>query len=243
MSLLLRIGSLSLASVVLMAAPLLAQDPSKDKAGDKTTQDTKPAATRPASAAVQQKLSIPVTGLTAENAEKVQTTLSGLSYNVWICPECKMTGEAKGQCPMCKKDMTSQAQKSLGNVKADATAGTVTANLNAGTQIKLSELERALGSSSVKLNPAKLTLGGQTHFIVQGPGAAADAKKFEEALKTSKLFEAMEIKHDADSRDYVVIARVGSAAPTHASVSQAIEKSGEGFKLVDVVWVAPKQMS
>lgn len=234
MSLKSRFGILTLASALSMATPLLA------------TQDTgkaKPAATRPATAAVQLKLSIPLTGLSAENAEKVHAALGELAYTAWSCPDCKMTQDLKGQCTHCKKELTALALKCLAEIKADAAGGLVTANLNMGTQVKLSDIEHALAGASVKLDAAKLTLSGTTQLLVQGPGSADAAKKFEQSLKTAKLFETMEIKHAVDSRDYVISARIGTTATTQAALVSAIAHAGEGFKLVDVVWIAPKQVS
>jgi len=234
----LRIGTLCMASAMFFTAPLLA---AQDKGTPKPAQEAK---ATPASAPAQAKVSLPVTGLTAENAEKVQTALAGVSHTAWTCPGCKATSDAKGQCAPCKTDLVSETHKCLGNVKADAAGGTISAVLNPGAQLKLSEVERALGSASVKLDGAKLSLVGNTQLLVQGPGSAADAKKFEEGLKASKLFESVEITHKADSRDYVVSARAMANAPTQAAIASAITKAGgEGFKLVDVVWMGPKTVS
>lgn len=230
-----------MASAMFFTAPLLA---AQDKGTPKPTQERETAKATPASAAVPAKVNLPVTGLTAENAEKVQTALAGVSHTAWTCPGCKATQDAKGQCASCKTDLVSETHKCLGNIKADAAGGTISAVLNPGAQLKLSEVERALGASSVKLDGAKLTLVGNTQILVQGPGTAADAKKFEEGLKSSKLFESMEIVHKADSRDYVVTARSAANPPTHAALASAITKAGgEGFKLVDVVWIGPKTVS
>lgn len=234
-----------MASAMFITAPLFAQD----KGTDKPAPTQKPVAERdtgkptPASATAQ-KFSVPVTGLTAENAEKIQTSLAALSHTAWACPDCKMSQETKGKCTSCNVDLVSGSHKCLSNVKVDAAGGMVNATLNPGAMLKLSELERALGGASVKLDPAKLTLSGNTQLHIQGPGSAADAKKFEEGMKTAKIFESMEIKHEGDSRDYVITTQASANAPTKAAVASAITRAGgEGFKLVDVVWVGPKQMS
>lgn len=230
-----------MASAMLFTAPLLA---AQEKGATKPAQERETAKATPASAAVQSKFSLPVTGLTADNAEKVQTALAAVSHTAWTCPDCKMSQEAKGQCTQCKVDLVSQTHKCLGSVKADAAGGTISAVLNPGAQLKLSEVERALGSASVKLDAAKLTVIGNTQLLVQGPGTAEAAKKFEEGMKSAKLFESMEIEHKADSRDYVVSTRAGASAPTHAALASAITRAGgEGFKLVDVIWVGPKSVS
>jgi hypothetical protein len=226
---------------MLFIAPLLA---AQDKDTAKPAQERATAKATPAAAPVQSKFSLPVTGLTADNAKKVQTALEAVSHTAWTCPDCKMSQETKGQCTQCKVDLVSQAHKCLGNVKADAAGGTISAVLNPGAQVKLSEVERALGSASVKLDGAKLTMVGSTQLLVQGPGTAEAAKKFEEGMKSAKLFESMEIEHKADSRDYVITTRAGANAPTHATLTSAIARAGgEGFKLVDIVWVGPKSVS
>lgn len=231
-----QLATLCMASAVLLSAPLLA-------AQDKRATD-KPAKAVPAAAAAQQKVSLPVTGLTADNAEKVQTALAALAHTAWTCPGCKATQDARGQCAACKVDLVSESHKSLGSVKADAAGGTISAVLNPGTRLKLSEVERALGGASVKLEGAKLTVIGNTQLLVQGPGTAEAAQKFEQGLKSARLFESVEIEHEADSRDYVVTTRAGADAPTHAALVSAIARAGgEGFKLVDVIWVGPKSVS
>jgi hypothetical protein len=241
----LRIGSFLTASALLCAAPLLAaQDKGTEKPKDAPAAQAEKKPVAASAPAAQQKVSIPVTGLTAENAEKVQTSLSAISHTAWTCPACKMVADEAGQCPQCKKDLASEPHKCLANVKADAAGSTITAMLNPGAMVKLSDVERALGSASVKLDPAKLTLTGHTKLIVQGPGDAASAKKFEEGLKSAKLFESAEIKHDADSREYVISAQAGANAPTKDAAAAAVTRAGgENFKLVDVVWIGPKRVS
>jgi len=230
-----------MASVMFVTAPLLA---AQDKGTTKPAQEREAVKATPASAAVQAKVSLPVTGLTADNAEKVHSALAAVSHTAWTCPDCKMSQDAKGQCAHCKVDLVSETHKCLSDVKADAAAGTISAVLNPGAQLKLSEVERALGSASVKLDGAKLAVGGQTQLLVQGPGTPEAAKKFEEGLKTAKLFESMEIEHKPDTRDYVITTRAGANAPTHAALASAITRAGgEGFKLVDVIWLGPKSMS
>jgi len=242
----LRIATYFATSALLCVAPLLAaQDKGTDKPKDAPAAQGEKGTPKPASApAAQQKVSLPVTGLTAENAEKVQTSLAAISHTAWTCPACKMVADEAGQCPQCKKDLASAPHKCLANVKADAAGGTITAMLNPGAMVKLSEVERALGGASVKLDADKLTLGGHTKLIVQGPGDAASAKKLEEGLKAAKLFESVAIEHDADSREYVIVTQAGAEAPTKAAAASAVARAGgESFKLVDVVWIGPKRVS
>ncbi|HVS17939.1 MAG TPA: hypothetical protein VMT18_05005 [Planctomycetota bacterium] len=238
------IGTYFTTSALFLVAPLFAaQERGTDKPVDKPAVQAE-RKTTPASAAAQQKVSLPVTGLTAENAEKVQTSLAALSHTLWTCAECKLTSDEEGQCPHCKKDLASAPHKSLTNVRADAAGGTITAMLNPGAMVKLSEVERALKSASVALDPAKLTLTGHTKLIVQGPGDEAGARKLEQGLKAAKLFDSMEIEHEADSREYVIAVQSSSNAPTKAAAASAITRAGgEGFKLVDVVWIAPQRPS
>ena len=240
-----RIGSFLTASALVCLAPLVAaQDKGTDKPADKPAVQAEKAKPVPASAPAQQKVSLSVTGLTAENAEKVQSNLAALSHPVWTCTGCKVTADEKGQCAQCKKDLTASPQPSLANVRADAAGGTITAMLNPGAMVKLSEVERALGGASVTLDPAKLILAGHTKLVVQGPGDAASAKKLEEGLKTAKIFESVTIEHAADAREYVIVTQAASNAPTKAAAASAITRAGgDTFKLVDVIWVGPKRVS
>lgn len=232
----LRTKSLVVAAALLVSAPLLASQ----EAGKAKQKDVAKAV--PAAAVVQQTVSLPVTGLTKEDASKVQTTLTAMTHEMWVCPGCKGMQEEKGTCTSCKKDLVAKAMPVLSRVAPDLQHGTLDFALNEGMHVKLSELERALGSGAVKVDPAKLVLADSTMLYVQGPPSAEAAKKLEQSLKASKLFESMHVEHKADSRDYHIKAVASEEGPTHAALAKAIEAVGDGFKLIDVGWVAPKRI-
>jgi hypothetical protein len=234
-------------AIALAAAPLLAmqepakQDPAKQQEKPKPEAPAKPEA-RPASAARMAPVSIPVTGLTAENTEKLKTSLTALKQPVWICAACKEMSDAKGACPACKKELTAENHPVFASITPDAKAGTVNFSLNEGLRFHLSELDRALATGGAKVDTAKLTLPGTSMLMIQGPTSEEDAKKLEAALKSSKLFGNVEIDHKPESRDYRVLVTASDKAPTHADIAKAIEQVGNGFKLADVGWYAPKRL-
>lgn len=214
------------------------QEPAKPQEKPKEAPAAKPAAAPARMAPV----SIPVTGLTPEGIEKVKTSLTALKQPVWVCPKCKEMSDAKGTCTACKTDLTAENLPVFATVTPDAKAGTVAFTLAEGLRVNLSELDRALATGGAKVDTAKLTLAGNSALMVQGPTSEEDAKKLETALKSSKLFSNVQIEHKADSRDYKIMATAGEKAPTQADIAKAVEQVGNGFKLVDVGWYAPKRL-
>ena len=244
-------------AIALASAPLFAQQapakqeppkpaPAKQepaKPQEKPKQyPAKPEARPAAAPARMAPVSVPVTGLTPEGIEKVKTSLTALKQPVWVCPACKEMSDAKGTCAACKKELTAENLPVFATVTPDAKAGTVNFTLAEGLRVNLSELERALATGGAKVDTAKLTLPGNSALMVQGPTSEEDAKKLEAALKSSKLFSNVQIEHKPESRDYKIMATAGEKAPTQAEIAKAIEQVGNGFKLVDVGWYAPKRL-
>ena len=232
-------------AIALVAAPLMAlQEPVKQDPAKQDPAKPKPEATaRPAAAPARlAPVSIPITGLTAENAEKAKTALTALKQPVWVCTECKEVADAKGTCAACKKELTAEHVAVFSNVAPDAKAGTLNFTLSEGLRVHLSELERALGASGAKVDTSKLALSGNSMLMIQGPTSEEDAKKLEAALKSSKLFGNVQIEHKPESRDYRVLVTPAEKAPTHGDIAKAIEQVGNGFKLADVGWYAPKRL-
>jgi hypothetical protein len=233
--------SLPVTALILLSAPLLAM---QDAGKSKPAGGTKPAATaRPGTATIAQPVNLPVSGLTKENQEKVQAALGALTQTLWTCPGCNSSQGEKGTCTACKEDLVPESHKVFSSVKADAERSGVTLDLSPGVTIKLSQIQLALGAAAVKVDSARLVLGGSTQLHIQGPGSADAARKLEESLKSAKLFESMEIRHAAEGRDYRVAVRAGATAPAQAAVVAAIERAGEGFKLTDVAWAGPEPVS
>lgn len=232
-------------AIALAAAPLLAfQEPAKQDPAKQDQTKPKPEATaRPAAAPARlAPVSVPITGLTAENAEKAKTALTALKQPVWVCAGCKDMADAKGTCAACKTELTAENMAVFSNVTPDAKAGTLNFTLSEGLRVHLSELERALGAAGAKIDSSKLTLAGNSMLMVQGPTTAEDAKKLEAALKSSKLFSSVQIEHKPESRDYRILVAPGEKSPSHADIAKAIEQVGNGFKLADVGWYAPKRL-
>lgn len=223
-------------ALAMATVPLLA---SQEAGKAKQDPAAKPVA---ASAVVVQPVSVPLTGLTQDGVQKVQTALTALKHPMWCCPGCKDMQEEKGTCAACKKDLVSESLPVLGSVTADATKATLTFALHEGMRLKLSELDRALAAGSAKVDQAKLTLGSNAVLYIQGPGAAEDAKKLESELRASKLFASMDFQHKADSRDYHILVNAGEKPVSHGDLAKAVEKVGSGFKLTDVAWNAPKRL-
>lgn len=221
----------------LLAAPALA--------GQQAGKAKQEGAARPvaASAAVPLVVDLPVTGMTEDDTDRIQSALGSLEHEMWICKACRHMQEEKGSCDSCQKDLVAETMPVLNEVTADVQHNTLSFSVNEGMRIQLSEVQRALGAGQVKVDPAKLLLESHTLLYVQGPPSEEAAKKLEQSLKTSKLFEKMELRHEADSRDYHVEVFAVAKAPSHAEVAKTIERVGDGFKLTDVAWLAPKRVS
>ena len=225
-------------AAVVAAALLLSSTIGFAQAGTPAGQD-KPAKAPEAAAKPAQaegiRLSIPVTGLTAENSAKVESALSALYREFYTCATCKGEHAQKGKCP-CGAELTAKKQPLLEEAKAVTDKGSVGLKTTPGSELALSQVERALKSASVQLDEAKFNLSGKSVLVFSGPASQEEAVSLGKALADAGLFQATRAKFDAASKSTRIEVTASATPATRASVAAALEKAGSKAKLGDVVW-------
>ncbi len=218
---------------VLMTAPTTAQEAKAPKA-------------QPQDAAVMKaKLGAPLTfsveGLTAENLEKVTSSLTSLTESFYACPNCKHMAAKAGKCTGC--DVALQAKKEP--ILFEAVPSVKEANVRltpfAARTLSYSILESAMKKNSVGINGATFPLAGESCLVLRG-GTSDDVKSVEKALKDSDLFSSAKASYDAESTEIHVVVRAAAKPPMHDKVAAAIEALETKAILADVVW-GPKRMA
>jgi hypothetical protein len=225
-------------SMLLAAAFALAPAISIAQEGTaKPTGQDKPAAVPAPAAAttVPVEVSVPVVGLTAENSAKAKEALEGLTSKAYVCAPCHETQAKAGNCSHCKAPLAAKELKPLGSVMAAADKGTVAFKVQNNARVSLAQIETALQKSSLKVDREKLQFRGP---VVIAVGGAKDAAAVEQALKDSKLFTNVEANLDADTNQVHVWLQPGSSAATLATITAALEKQPQGWKVSDVIWGA-----
>jgi len=183
---------------------------------------------------VKRDLTLPVVGLTVENATKAKTALEGLQVELFACAECKAQFAKTGDCPKCKKPLTASKEPVLGMVTPDPAKGQVMLQTKEGMELKLSTLERALQVDAIKIDDGKLTLPGNATLLVSGATTPEQATSIQAALIESKLFQSV---HAQATPLGVRIHVVASATPpTLARTREVVTKTMASFKLTDVIW-------
>jgi hypothetical protein len=201
---------------------------------DKPAKAPEAAAAKPAQAE-SVRLSIPVTGLTKENSTKVESALSSLQREFFVCAAgCKGEHAQKGKC--CDTEMKAEKKPILEEAKAVVDGGSVGLKTTPGSEIALSQVERALKSASVQLDEAKFNLAGKTTLVFSGPASQEEAVALGKALADAGVFQATRAKFDAASKSTRIDVTAGATPATRASVAAALEKAGSKAKLGDVVW-------
>jgi len=207
-------------------------------------QATKPQDAKPQDAASKAEPGVPlsftVTGLSATNVAQVTDNLKALSKESYACDKCKHEQATAGKCPGCKADLMAKKQPLFKAVTPSAEASTVTLVPNPSATVHLTEIEKTLDKSSVKIDANKFPIAGKPMLVFRGAGADM-APQIEKALADSKLFEQVKATHDAASNEIRVAVKAGAAAPTRAKLVSSLETAGVKAQLSDIVWgPAPK---
>jgi hypothetical protein len=225
-----KIGLCLVASSALVAA--------QDTGGqDKPEARPVPAAAPIEKSDVQVEVAVPVTGLTEENAAKVESALEGLKATLYTCAGCKGEFAKAGACPACKSGLTSKTEPVIEQVTVAADQGKVTVKTHEGMQLKLSEIERALATSGVKVDDQKMNITGDATIVVAGVTNAEQAKAVGKALEESKLFQRVAAPSSAPAGQQGMIqVSAGSTGASRAKVNEAIAKVAPTHKVQDVVW-------
>jgi hypothetical protein len=208
---------------------------------------TAPAATPPKAAPAPQAAmtaspSVPVTGVTADNADKVTKALKDYSNTVWKCGSCgEMTHEA-GQC--CGKEKTAQTGMAFATVKIDPATSMLVFTVAPAHEIKLSEIERLLTANNIKVARDKMAFGTSTELVISPVADQAAADAIKKALIDAKVFEQIDIQVPAGHKEaHLVVLKAGASAPTEARVKETLAKANSSASLADVAWSAPAARS
>ena len=202
-------------------------------------QATKPQEAKPQDAGSKAEPGVPltftVTGLSATNTTQVSDSLKALTKESYACEMCKHEQAAAGKCPGCKGDLMAKKQPLFRTVTPSAEASTVVLVPNPSANVHLTEIEKTLEKSSVKIDTSKLTIPGKAQLVFKG--ASADlAPKIEKALADAKLFQTAKASHDATSNEVRVAVNASATAPTRARLIAALEAAGVKTELTDIVW-------
>jgi len=223
-------------SMLLAAAIALAPAISLAQEGTaKPTAQEKPATMPAAAPTAPVDVSVPIVGLTNENSGKAKESLEGLTTKAYVCAPCHETAVKAGNCSHCKAPLASKDLKPLGSVTMAADKGTAAFKVQGNTPVSLSQIETALQKNSLKVDREKLQFRGPVVIAISG---AKDAAAVEQALKDSKLFANVEANLCEDTNQVHVWVQPSSAAATLATISAALEKQPQGWKISDVIWGA-----
>ena len=226
--------SLLLAAAIALAPAIsFAQEGTAKPAQDKPAAQEKPAAVPATAAPVE--VTVPIVGLTNENSAKAKESLEGLTTKAFVCAPCHETQAKAGNCSHCKAPLAAKEMKPLGSVSVATDKGTAAFKVQNNARVSLAQIETALQKNSLKVDREKLQFRGP---VVIAVGGAKDAAAVEQVLKDSKLFASVEATMDADTNQVHVWVQPSSSAATLATITAALEKQPQGWKVSDVIWGA-----
>ena len=194
-----------------------------------------------ASSVATAPMSIPLSGVTAENSSSVQAAIQGVAHPLWKCATCDHAQSEKGQCPKCKTDLTvdKSGAPAAKSVSIDAASGAVQLTLAPGQNLRMSELERALKPLSVTINARQLIVPNFARVYIEAPVGAKDGEAaLERALAGTKLFTNASVHYNDHRKEFVALVESGGTA-TFADTSAAVQTCGKEYKIVDLAWTAP----
>ncbi len=229
-----------LVALLLALAPLAASQtgatPTKPESKPQTAPEAKPV-TPPASDA---QPSVPVTGLTTENAPRIESALKAYTSTSYKCEACSDTAFEAGMC--CEKPTKAVTGTALRSVKVDPTSSMVIFAISPGYGVRLTELDRILKKEGVTVQRDKLKLSNDTTITVAGVADQAAADEVRKAINDAKLFDQIDVRTPAGKKEAViVIRRAGSSPTTEARVKETLAKANPTFVVADVIWMSTPQ--
>lgn len=183
---------------------------------------------------VEARLSLPVMGLTAENAEQIKSSLSALKVQVYDCDQCKAKFAKAGDCPSCKVPLTAADEVVLKSISLDPTKHEIVVTTEPGMELRLAQVEHALRSKDVKIDGSKLMLSGDATLHVSGASSAEQAQAIQAALVESKLFKG--VRAMAHGNGIMIRVMAAATPPTRAQVQDVLTKANAEYKLRNVIW-------
>ncbi len=227
---------ISMIALVAVAPALSAQEKPAAQAQEKPQ-------VAEASAIVSPKspISIPVSGVTKENAPKIQEAVQKIVHPGFACAKCQITLAKEGNCPKCNAPLQKEtsAKPVAKTIQVEADKGTIKLALDAGRTVKLSEIESAAKAAGATIKRTDLALPSWSRIIVAGPATPDSAAKLEKALMDAKVFASVDVEIDEVTKQLYVLPEVGASGAKLGAATAAIEKAGTDYKFQDVVFAAP----
>jgi hypothetical protein len=180
-------------------------------------------------------LDLVVTGLTEANADKVETSLTSMQTQAFVCDGCKHQQATAGRCSPCNLDLKATKAPMFSEVVPSFVTETIRVTPMAAATLRYSDLEAALMKSAIEIDETKFRLAGQSRLVLRG-GTAENVKAIEKALTDAKLFDKVKAQHDAATGEIHVMVQAGKTPPLHAQVVTTLEGVETKAKLADVIW-------
>ena len=213
----------------LLLTSSIATSQTQDQGETKAVEASAPSARAP--------LSIPLSGLTKDNASKVKAAIEKISHTSYKCSSCNTTKKKKGQC--CNMEMKAEQHTVAANVVTKLDGETISLTIKKGEMLSLTEVERALGASGARVERNEIPIANFVQLTFKGPKNKEDAGLLEESLKEGDIFKTFDFKFDEGSKNVIVLSTTGAQGATYGKVAQVLEKADGKPRLTDVTWVAP----
>jgi len=183
-------------------------------------------------------LSVPLKGLTKDNAAKVETALQKLDRNGFRCATCDYFSTTAGDCPSCGTALVAEKDGILlRDVKVDTGKNCAMFGVAGPSGVRLSEIEAILKPTGVTVDRSSLAIEPFTRLTVTGITSDEDGAALEKAFKDAKLFDAVKTHVDIDHEMAILIVGGAKTVPTYETISKTVEKAGE-FEISEVTWTA-----
>ncbi len=155
------------------------------------------------------------TGLDEANSPKVEELLKALQY----------------------KNAEGKSVPAVSHVASDLEKHALQVTVAPGCSLKLSEIEKALEPTKVKID--RNSLGLATACVVKVTSKSeADDSVVKDAITDAKIFENFDVKPTKDASTLEVNVTKSSSKTNCAALSKAIADAGE-YTLADITWTCP----
>ena len=179
----------------LLVTSSIATSQTQDQGETKAVEASTPSARAP--------LSIPLSGLTKDNASKVKAAIEKISHTSYKCSSCSTTKKEKGQC--CNMEMKAEQHTVAANVVTKPDGETISLTINEGERLSLTEVERALSASGARVERNEIPIANFVQLTFKGPKNKEDAGHLEESLKEVDIFKTFDFEFDEGSKNVIVL--------------------------------------
>lgn len=187
-----------------------------------------PAAAQPAKG----ELTLAVSGLTPENAAKVESALEQVSLTEYECPECGDVRATAGECKACETELEESSRPVFKEVMPSAEKSAIAFQMAPDAHVRLSWIEKALRGNSVQVPREKLTLTPPA-ILVFADGTREGVALLQTAFREAKMTDA---QVSLDPKTQEIHVRFKQTAPTWTSVAELGSKLAQPLRLTDVIW-------